>query len=241
MKNELPPVTATYFITLIKSYLQGAKTRQEIMDETSDLLELSLPGDTAPANITNLLITAASQINPSFYQDIVEQVSRAEDTTPTRYGLIHHLEACVNEDISTQDLLEWATTWQHEEEPGASCFEDPAVEYCCQLWLPSWKDRLSRRLLAQALEIFHLNCGNPLKEKIALILLSEQEKQRFLFFLRDYADHRKTTGELDLYLLRKFGVDHQSFPYMPELLQVAHRQAQLEELLEKACMIGWKR
>ncbi|GAA0543820.1 hypothetical protein [Chitinophaga japonensis] len=238
MKNELPPVTATYFITLIKSYLQGARTRQEIMDETADLLELSLPGEPTPANITNLLIITASKINPSFYQDIVDQVSQASDTTPTRNGLLHHLETCVNGDISPEDLLEWATTWQDEEEPGVAYFEDPAVEYCCLLWLPAQKERLSRKLLAQALEIFHLNCGNPLKEKIALVLLSEQEQQRFLFFLRDYADHRKTAEELDLYLLRKFGMDHRNFPYMPELVQVAHKQAQLEDLLKKARLIN---
>jgi hypothetical protein len=237
MKNELPRVTATYFISLIKAYLQGAKTRQEIISETSGMLTLPEPEDESPANITHQLIAAATRLNELFYFEIVEHVSQADDTTPTRYGLLHHLEAFVAGNITDQDLLEWATTWHNEDEMTEAWFESASVEYFCLFWLPANKTRINVNTMQQVLDIFRVECGNVLKEKIALVLLSEKERQQFLFFLRDYADHHKTNEELDVYLLKKFGMDHQSFPYVAELRQVMHKELQLEALLQKAQLI----
>jgi hypothetical protein len=237
MKNELPRVTATYFISLIKAYLQGVKTKQEILTETSGLLALPVPGEDVPSNITNRLIVAASRINERFYFEIVEQVSQASDTTPTRAGLLHHMEAFVAGDITAEDLVEWATTWHNEDEMTEALFEDAAVEYCCLFWIPANRAAITVKNISRALEIFRLDCGDPLRERVALVLLSDKEKQHFLFFLRDYADHHKTTEDLNLYLLKKFGMDHHSFPYMTELSKVAHKQERLETLLEKAAMV----
>lgn len=236
MKNELPRVTATYFISLIKAYLQGLKTKQEIITETSGLLTLPVPNEDVPSNITNRLIVAASRINENFYFEIVEQVSQAGDTTPTRSGLLHHMEAFVAGDITAEDLLEWATTWHNEDEMTEAVFEDSAVEYCCLFWMPANQSKITVITISRALEIFRLNCGDPLRERVALVLLSEKEKQHFLFFLRDYADHRKTHEELNIYLLKKFGMDHHSFPYMADLAKVANKQERLETLLEKALL-----
>lgn len=238
MKNELPRVTATYFITLIKAYLQGVKTKQEIISETTGMLTLPAPGDKAPANITNLLLMAASKLNELFYFEIVAHVSQAADTTPTRKGLLHHLEAFIAGDIATEDLLEWATTWYNEDEMTEAYFEDAAVEYVCMFWLPDNKTRINKKIMQQVLDIFLLNCGSVLKEKIALVLLSDKERQHFLFFLRDYADHHKTAEELDIYLLKKFGMDHNSFPYMAALQQVVQKKERLETLLQKCVMIN---
>lgn len=239
MKNKLPRVTATYFISLIKAYLQGVKTKQEIITATSGMLSLPEPGEDSPANITNQLIIAASQINENFYFEIVEHISQAEDTTPTRSGLLHHLKAFITGDIHSQDLIDWATTWYNEDEMTEAVFEDSAVEYFCLYWLPGNRLKINEKIIRQVLDIFMLDCGSPLKEKIALVLLSEKERQHFLFFLRDYADHHKTTDELDLYLLKKFGMDHHSFPYMEELSRVAHKQERLEALLQKAALITY--
>jgi hypothetical protein len=239
MKNELPPVTATYFITLIKDYLQGAKTKQEIITETSGLIALQSPSAIAPADITHLLITAARDINEHFYFDIVEKISHASDTAPTRSGLLHHLEACIAGHISPEELLEWAT-WHQTGDAEEVPFEDPAVEYFCLQWLPAAFASFAIKKIRQVLEIFSLNCGSLLKEKIALVLLSEKEKQHFFFFLRDYIDHRKTAEELDLYLLKKFGMDHLSFPYMAELVQGGNSGERLEALLKKAALISEK-
>jgi len=237
MKNELPRVTATYFIALIKAYLQGLKTKQEIISETSGMLPPPDPEDRNPANITHQLIAAATKLNELFYFEIVENVSQAEDTTPTRNGLLHHLEAFIAGDITDQDLLAWATTWYNEDEMTEAYFEGASIEYCCLFWLPANKAHINIKLMQQVLNIFQLNCGSVLKEKIALVLLSEKEQQHFLFFLRDYTDHHKTAEELDIYLLKKFGMDHQSFPYMMELRQVMHKEMKLEALLQKARLI----
>jgi hypothetical protein len=237
MKNELPRVTATYFIALIKAYLQGLKTKQEIISETSGMLPPPDPEDRNPANITHQLIAAATKLNELFYFEIVEQVSQAEDTTPTRAGLLHHLEAFIAGDITDQDLLTWAGTWYNEDEMSEAYFESAAVEYFCLFWLPANKAHINIKTMQQVLHIFQLNCGNVLKEKIALVLLAEKEQQHFLFFLRDYTDHHKTAEELDIYLLKKFGMDHQSFPYMTELRNVLDKKIQLEALLQKARLI----
>ncbi|WP_298733700.1 hypothetical protein [uncultured Chitinophaga sp.] len=238
MKNELPHVTATYFIALIKAYLQGVKTKQEIISETSGMLPLPEPENEDPANITHQLIAAATQFNELFYFEIVEQVSQAADTTPTREGLIHHLEAFIAGKITDKDLLTWATTWYNEDEMTEACFEGACVEYCCLFWLPANSTGINIKTMQQVLDIFRLNCGNVLKEKVALVLLTEKEQQHFLFFLRDYADHYKTAEELDIYLLKKFGMDHQSFPYMEELRQVVQKTLTLESLLQKARLIA---
>lgn len=237
MKNELPRVTATYFIALIKAWLQGVKTRQEIISETSGMLPPPEPEDENPANITHQLIAAATKLNEHFYFEIVEHVSQASDTTPTRKGLLHHLEAFIAGRITDQDLLTWATTWYNEDEMTAAYFEGASIEYFCLFWLPANKARINVKTMQQVLDIFRLDCGNVLKEKIALVLSAEKEQQHFLFFLRDYADHRKTNEELNIYLLNKFGMDHQSFPYMEELRQLVDKGEKLEALLQKACLI----
>jgi hypothetical protein len=234
MKNELPRVTATYFIALIKAYLQGTKTKQEIISETSGMLPLPDQEHEHPANITHQLIAAATKLNELFYFEIVEHVSQASDTTPTRAGLLHHLEAFIAGHITDQDLLAWATTWYNEDEMTEAYFESASIEYFCLFWLPANKALINIKTMQQVLDIFHLNCDSVLKEKIALVLLTEKEQQHFLFFLRDYADHHKTAEDLDIYLLKKFGMDHQSFPYMAELKQVVHKQMTLEHLLQKA-------
>lgn len=238
MKNELPRVTATYFIALIKAYLQGVKTKQEIISETSGMLPLPESEAENPANITHQLIAAATKLNELFYFEIVEHVSQAEDTTPTRSGLLHHLEAFIAGGITDQDLLTWAGTWYNEDEMTEAYFESAAVEYFCLFWLPANKAHINIKTMQQVLDIFQLNCGSVLKEKIALVLLAEKEQQHFLFFLRDYTDHHKTAEELDVYLLKKFGMDHQSFPYMMELRQVVHKEMKLEALLQKARLIA---
>ena len=236
MKNELPRVTASYFITLIKAYLQGDKTRQEIISETSGMLPPLDPGDDAISKITSRLMLAAGKINERFYFEIMDHVMQASDTTPTRHGLLHHLEAFIAGSIIAEELLEWSTTWYDEYEITETYFEDITVEYFCLSWLPRNKQHINVKTMQQVLEILRLNC-DVLKERIALKLLSDKERQHFLFFLRDYADHHKTTEELDIYLMEKFGMDHKSFPYMTELYQVVHKKERLETLLQKAMLI----
>ncbi len=235
MKNKLPPVTATYFITLIKDYLKGTRTKQEILTETSWLLQPQAAEDMASAELTNILLTAARDINEPLHDEVVVQLAHAADTAPTRPGLIHHLEACVNGHISPETLEEWAT-WHLTGESEDVQFADPAVEYFCFHWLPS-QPAVSSKQLRRAAEILRLNTGNVLKDRIALTLLTEKERQHFLFFLRDYINHHKTPDELDLYLVQKLGMDNQSFPYMEELQAVAVGREQLEQLLEKAGLV----
>ncbi|KAA2243677.1 hypothetical protein F0L74_14455 [Chitinophaga agrisoli] len=232
MKNKLPPVTATYFITLIKDYLKGTRTKQEILTETSWLLQ----PQAGSSELTHILVSAARDINEQFHDEVVSQLSYAADTAPTRPGLIHQLEACINGHISPEVLQDWAT-WHLTAESEDVQFADAAVEYFCFHWLPA-QQAVSAKQLRRAVEILRLNTGNVLKDRIALTLLTEKERQHFLFFLRDYIDHHKAPDELDLYLVQKLGMDHQSFPYMQELQAVAMGREQLETLLEKACLVA---
>ncbi len=78
-----------------------------------------------------------------------------------------------------------------------------------------------------------------LKDKIALVLLIEKERQYFNFFLRDYVQGTKSIDELDVYLLNKFGMDHHSFPYMETLTSSDthnNNQDKMAALLKKAAM-----
>ena len=78
--------------------------------------------------------------------------------------------------------------------------------------------------------------ANPLKEKMAILLLLEKEKQSFLFFLRNYIQSQRLIDNLDMYLMKKFGMDHQSFPYMQELQAISGEPEKLEALLEKVTL-----
>lgn len=229
-KKKLPYITSTYFVSLIKAYLQGHKTRPEVLTETADILPSS-----AHHEVSQLLTAAAHQMNDEFYADIVDSIQHTSGTLPTRTGLIHHLQALLNNEITIQELLDWATWYTIEEDQlSAGMFDDFAVEYFCLDFLPVYYTVLSPEKVKQVLQLFQLGLQNPLKEKIALVLLIEKERQNFLFFLRSYLQQPQHTDALDLYLMKTFGMDHVSFPYMPDLLAMGHHPEKLEKLLEKA-------
>lgn len=241
MKRQTRPVTSIYFIALIKAYLQGSKTRQEIISETTDLLHLDsyvIEDHVTRMDVTYLLTEAARNMNENFYFDIVTSIDHAQDTAPTRMGLIHHLEAFIAGHISMQELLDWATWYTIDDDQlTAGIFEDLSVEYFCLDFLPAYHEQLSLKKMQQVLQLFRLHVNNPLKEKIALILLLEKEKHSFLFFLRNYLQQPQTKDALDLYLMKKFGMDHYSFPYMQDLLSMSGSPEKLEMLLQKALII----
>lgn len=106
MKKQTQFITSTYFISLIKSWLQGTKTRPEIISETADVLHLS---NIASTDVTYQLISTAREMNEDFYTDIVNHINYDADTVPTRAGLIHHLSALLAEEITLGELIEWAT------------------------------------------------------------------------------------------------------------------------------------
>ncbi|GEP89594.1 hypothetical protein SAMN05660909_02102 [Chitinophaga terrae (ex Kim and Jung 2007)] len=236
MKNEMSPVTSVYFVTLLKAYLRGTKTRNEIIDELQQVAPLSVD-QTSDVEVSRLLFQTASQLNKDFYQEIVAEVNHANDTAPTREGVIHQLQALLNNEISTTALYEWAT-WHNT--PAADdeyvFFNDIAVDYFCTQLMPAVKGQLSVPQYEHILHIFQTTPPNGLRDKVALVLLPEQEKQRFLFYLGDYIQGHSTNEQLDVYLLHKFGMDHQSFPYMGELSAIMHAPAKLPALLRMAAM-----
>jgi hypothetical protein len=238
MKNETPSLTSTYFIDLIKSYLQGTKTRKEILEETTEVLEFDsflLMED--GIDVTYLLTEAARDMSETFYLDIVNNINPASDTVPTRAGVIRHLQAFLKNEISKQDLLEWATWYNIDDDQlSAGIFDDFTVEFFCLDFLPANMAELSTKNFRQILQLFSLNVQNPLKEKVAIQLLLEKERQSFLFFLRNYIQTPHVIDTLDLYLMKKFGMDHQSFPYMQELLEIKGQPEKLEALLEKVML-----
>jgi hypothetical protein len=238
MKNETPSVTSTYFIELIKGYLQGIKTRKEILEETTEVLEFDsflLMED--GIDVTYLLTEAARDMNENFYLDIVNNINHSSDTVPTRAGLIHHLQAFIQGEISKQHLLEWATWYNIDEDQlSAGIFDDFTVEFFCLDFLPAHFAELTNKNFRQVLQLFSINEQNPLKEKIAMQLLMEKEKQSFLFFLRNHIQNPHSIDTLNLYLMKKFGMDHQSFPYMQELMEINGHPEKLEGLLEKVML-----
>lgn len=241
MTNRLPLVTSVFFITLIKAYLQGTKTKSEIKQEVDGLFDWEeITNRYATQDVTFLLTRAAKKINENYYADIVEYISSTTDTVPTRAGLVHHLEQLLKGNIDQEDLFEWAT-WHNidTDDDTAAAFDDLAVSYFCLYLLPTQQQYLTEKKYQQALHILRQPNSNMLKDKIALVLLIEKEKQYFNFFLRDYVQGTKSIDELDVYLLNKFGMDHYSFPYMEALSSSgAHSspQDQMAALLKKATM-----
>lgn len=232
MKDKLPYITSTYFAALIKAYLQGHKTKPEILAETADLLPPS-----AHNEVSQLLTAAAHQMNDAFYADIVDSIQHTSGTVPTRKGLIHHLEALLKEEITVQELLDWATWYTIEEDQlSAGIMDDFAVEYFCLDFLPAYHHELTENQFTKALQLFKQQGENPLKEKIALTLLIEKEQQLFLYFLRSFLEQPQHVEALDSYLMKKFGMDHFSFPYMPDLMAMSGHPERMEELLKKARM-----
>jgi hypothetical protein len=235
MNNESPSITSIYFIDLIKAFLQGTKTRKEILEESAEVLQfddyLLIEEGT---DITHLLIEAARDLNETFYLDIVNNINQSADTAPTRAGLIHHLGAFLQREISRQDLLDWATWYSIDEDQlSAGMFDDFTVEFFCFDFLPKYFSELTNDHFRSILQLLQLKVNDPLKEKIAILLLLEKEKQSFLFFLRNYLQSQPSTDTLDLYLMKKFGMDHHSFPYMEELYAISGESEKLEELLDK--------
>lgn len=234
MKDKLPYITSTYFISLIKAYLQGHKTKPEILAETADLLPTS-----AHKEVSQLLTAAAHQMDDAFYADIVDSIQHTSGTVPTRNGLIHHLEALLKEDITVQELLDWATWYTIDEDQiSAGIMDDFAVEFFCLDFLPAYHDELTEKQFRQVLQLFKRQPEDPLKEKIALTLLIETERQHFLYFLRSFLEQPQHLEALDVYLMKKFGMDHHSFPYTADLLEMKGRPEMMEDLLVKARMLS---
>ncbi|SEW36181.1 hypothetical protein [Chitinophaga arvensicola] len=238
MKNEMSPVTSVYFVTLLKAYLRGTKTGQEVIEELRSVAPLpNEAGEETYIEVSRLLIQTASKINEHYYQDIVTAISHATDTAPTREGMIHQLEALLTGYITTEQLIRWAT-WHNEPDTdnGAGFFNDIAVDYFCTQLLPASSEELTLTHYKQALKIFRAESHNSLKDKVALVLLSEKERQRFLFYLGDFIQGHTAPDQLDIYLLHKFGMDHHSFPYMSTLSSIMHEPGKLPALLQIAAM-----
>lgn len=236
MKNEMSPVTYTYFVTLLKAYLRGTKTRQELIEELRGVTPWEEKEENIHTEVSRLLFQVANEVNENFYQDIVSAITHATDTAPTREGVIHQLEAVLTGFITPAQLYQWAT-WHNEPDMEAvSFFNDIAVDYFCTQLLPSSFDELTLTDYKQALKIFQSPHHDSLKDKVALVLLSQKERQRFLFYLGDYIRGYSTPEQLDVYLLHKFGMDHHSFPYMSALSAMMHEPAKLPALLQMAAM-----
>jgi hypothetical protein len=239
MKNEMSPVTSVYFITLLKAYLRGTKTRQEIIEDLRGVIPQQQAAEAPQTEATRLLYQAAMEVNEHYYQDIVTSISHSSDTTPTRKGVIHHLRAMLAGVITAEHLFQWAT-WHNEPDAGddTAFFDDLAVDYFCTQLLPASFNELTTAQYQQALKIFQSGHHNPLKDKVALVLLSDNEKQRFQFYLGDYIQGRTSPEQFDVYLLHKFGMDHYSFPYMSAISAIMHTPEKLPALLEMAAMGG---
>lgn len=238
MKNEMSPVTSVYFVTLLKAYLRGTKTKKEVVDELQQITPLSME-QVAETEVSRLLYDTANRLNEHFYQEIVAALSQSADTTPTREGLIHQLQALINDQISVNEFYQWAT-WHNtpETDDDNIFFNDIAVDYFCTQLLPATKGQLTFPQYQQVLKIFQTNPANSMRDKVALVLLTENEKQRFLFYLGDFIQGHSSAEQLDVYLLHKFGMDHQSFPYMPDLSAIMHNPGKLPSLLKLAAMIS---
>jgi hypothetical protein len=231
MKHKPPYVTSLYFTSLIRSYLKGLKTRPEILADIGDLIPLTEGSET-----TQLIVAAATSANADFYSEVVQYVQQGTDL-PTREGLVHHLEAVINEEITVQELMDWAAWYAddiEEDALSAGIFEDFAVEFFCLDFLPVYAMDMTDDDFLQALQLFKMPAQDPLKEKIALLLIMEKEKQHFLFFLRSYLLHPQSADALNSYLMKKFGMDQRSFPYMNDLLSLQGHPEHLESLLKKA-------
>jgi len=215
MKKQTHFITSTYFISLIKSWLQGTKTRPEIISETADVLHLSNIDHT---DVTYLLTTVAREMNEDYYTDIVTHINYDADTVPTRQGLIHHLSALLAEEITMGEFMEWARWYSLDvDQLSAGIFEDFAVEYFCLDFLPANDDLFSPYMCRRALEIMEFTGASPTQQKVALTLLPNHELDDFKEFLVQSALQHPSLTEIDRYLMKKFGMDHESFPYMQEL------------------------
>ncbi|WP_343671845.1 hypothetical protein [Chitinophaga sp.] len=225
MKKQTQFITSTYFISLIKSWLQGTKTRPEIISETADVLHLS---NIASTDVTYQLISTAREMNEDFYTDIVTHINYDADTVPTRAGLIHHLSALLREEITLEELFEWATwTTIGEDDLSAGIFDDFAVEYFCLDFLRANDDVFSPHMCRRVLEILQYTGASPTQQKVALTLLPDHELDDFKEFLSKYSQHPPSITLLDRYLMKKFGMNHESFPYMQELRTVGTGTATL--------------
>ena len=231
----MSPVTSVYFVTLLKAYLRGTKTRKEIIEELQQVAPKSAE-QASEIEVSRLLYQTANEMNEHFYQEIVAEITQASDTVPTREGLIHHLKALLSKEINTEDLYNWAT-WHITPEPDEEIFfSDLAVDYCCTQLMPATKGQLTTEQYARILKIFQTQPANAIREKVALVLIPENEKQRFLFYLSDYIQGHTSEEQLDVYLLHKFGLDHQSFPYMTDLSAIMQSPAKLPALLKLVAM-----
>ncbi|NSL87894.1 hypothetical protein [Chitinophaga solisilvae] len=236
MKDKMPPVTSVYFTTLMKAYLRGTKTREEVLQDLYDAAHLQ-PADTEDneEDITRLILRTASAVNEDYYQEVIGSITQAPDAIPSRAGVIHQLEALLHGRITPEQLLQWAT-WHNDpgEDDGVSYFDDIAVDYFCTQLLPNPPEPFTPAHFEQALKIFTGNRNNPLKDKVALVLLFDKERQRFLFYVGDYIQGHTAPEQLDVYLMNKFGMDHYSFPYMGTLSNIMHDPAKLPALLHMA-------
>ncbi|CAL1519714.1 hypothetical protein [Chitinophaga sp. MM2321] len=237
MKHKVPPVTSIYFATLMKAYLRGTKTREEVIQDLYGPSLLPQDAMDPDEDVTRILLQVARDTNEHYYDEIITAITHATDSAPSRAGLIHHLQALLAGELTRKQLLQWAT-WHSEPDTdtGAGYFDDLAVDYFCTHLLPNPPEEFTTAHFEQALKILQHGSQDPLKDKVALVLIFDKEKQRFLFYLGDFIQGHSTPEQLDVYLLNKFGMDHQSFPYMSTLSTIMHNPAKLPALLEVAAM-----
>ncbi len=229
-----------YFQALLKAWYQGHKTGNEIMEETSDFLDLDNYKDEFDS-----FVYAFEESIHEFDDDIgyewEEYKEYAEDTAPTIRGLCHNIDQVIAGNQAMEDFLDWAT-WHNLDggETTSGRFENRSIEFFCLYFLPENHEKLDVHFYQKAIQLIEkseeLTYGEFL---IGLYLLVEKEQKSLYYFFKEYLKGTKTEEDLEKYLVKKFNrslpdftFDLSTFPYLDELNRYRNEGLAIDYFME---------
>ena len=228
-----------YFEQLIIKWFQGDKTSTEIINETKNIINISLYLNQGYS--FDYAFRSALEEYDSTYPFNLDFYMSEGILLPTIKGLVHHLNELNSENISIDIFLDWASWCNIGCENTSGEFENLNIEYFCLIFILKYKDCLkSKDFINQVIAIVKnsnfLSYGEFI---IKIYLLIDTEYKSFYYFFKSYLENKKTDSDLNQYLIKKynynlssFKYDIEVFPYYDKLVEMKNKTCSVEEFID---------
>lgn len=229
-----------YFHEIVLDWFKGNKTKNEIMFETKNILDVKRLINEG-YDFDCAFEMALKELNPEFSQRWEVYKENAKDTAPTIQGLCHCIAELIEGNLSVEDFIDWAA-WHNKDcgETTSGVFENSSIEYFCLIFIFKHKEQLENKLFLTEVKklILKSNMRSYGAFIILLYLLVESEYKSFYYFFKSFIEDKKTDTDLIAYLLKKynfnlpdFKYDLSVFPYYDELIRIQKSGGRVEDFI----------
>jgi len=228
----------SFFIDLLAAWFTGEKTKNEIIDLTTEYLNLAKY--TVDYGFDYALELALREYDESYRNGIsfymVEGIKLV-----TIEGLLHHFEELKSHKITLDDFLDWASWCNIGCENTSGDFENLNIEYFCLIFILKYSDALDTpETIDMFTEIIKQSSRLSYGQFVVLLYLQiEKERRSFYYFFKSYLDDEKSMNDVKKYvhskynhILKYFNYDFETFPYFGLLSDIRENNGTVEEFIQ---------